>query len=271
MAFTWLSVSNFCKNSPACTKANFPQSLRVKGRRDLTFCDPLKQWISQVFHFSRVVPSCRWFVETMGVGQDDANKESGTAAQPQHCIIYPCCIFSVKHFSHWRFFFVWLDICKAKQSNATVFLSFSKVAFNKTFSAKCKFAEIRNVWPTFWCLASVIAGRIWHSNSNSPSRFNLQDQSFLTKKPTKQTKPPKKPKTTDWGNYFIAHLVLFPKLCVVRKNFSYTHAENRNFWHRESFTFTNLHSVNEYPTNVPTTLPETTLKTTGIAGLVAVK
>lgn len=206
MAFTWLSVSNFCKNSPACTKANFPQSLRVKGRRDLTFCDPLKQWISQVFHFSRVVPSCRWFVETMGVGQDDANKESGTAAQPQHCIIYPCCIFSVKHFSHWRFFFVWLDICKAKQSNATVFLSFSKVAFNKTFSAKCKFAEIRNVWPTFWCLASVIAGRIWHSNSNSPSRFNLQDQSFLTKKPTKQTKPPKKTKNNRLGKLFYSSL-----------------------------------------------------------------
>ena len=107
-------------------------------------------------------------------------------------------------------------------------------------------------------------------NSNSPARFNLQDQSFLTK--NKQTnKTTKKPKPTDWGNYFIAHLVLFPKLCLVRKNFCYTHSETRNFWHWESFTLPNLHSVNEYPTNVPSTLPETTLKTTGVAGLVAVK
>lgn len=40
VAFAWLLVSNFSKNSPSRTKLEFPQSLRVKGRRCLTFCDP---------------------------------------------------------------------------------------------------------------------------------------------------------------------------------------------------------------------------------------
>lgn len=40
VAFAWVLLSNFCQNSPSCTKLEFPQSLRVKGRRCLTFCDP---------------------------------------------------------------------------------------------------------------------------------------------------------------------------------------------------------------------------------------
>jgi len=98
------------------------------------------------------------------VGQDDGNKESGTAILSQHCIFYSSCSFGVKHFFQCLSFCVWLDICKAKyrkalQSNITVFMSFSTVAFNKTFSAKSRFAEIRNDDPHLdKCLALMIVG-----------------------------------------------------------------------------------------------------------------